>query len=120
MSDVRDDAGNPCPGATILHPGTESRKVGTSVPFVGRARDATCTAITGNKLVWTQRRWTDRNGRELQSHVHDYGQPYRDAHGEGSRKHVHGDGDVRDHALTDASTTGYHQRVRRTEKKEDP
>jgi hypothetical protein len=48
-----DDAGLPCPGASIFHPGSETRMVGTSVPFVGRARDATCAAITGDSLVWT-------------------------------------------------------------------
>src|SRR5262245_11000586 len=31
-----DDAGLPCPGASIFHPGTETRMVGTSIPFVGR------------------------------------------------------------------------------------
>jgi hypothetical protein len=48
-----DDAGLPCPGAEILHPSSDPRKVNTSVPFVGRARDALCMAITGAKLVWT-------------------------------------------------------------------
>lgn len=48
-----DDAGLPCPGANILHPGTETRMVGTSIPFVGRARDPMCLAITGSNLVWT-------------------------------------------------------------------
>jgi hypothetical protein len=47
------DAGLACPGANIFHPGTESRKVGTSVPFVGHARDAQCVPITGANLVWT-------------------------------------------------------------------
>jgi len=49
----RNDAGLACPGADIFHPGTETRNVGTSVPFSGRARDAECTPITGAKLVWT-------------------------------------------------------------------
>jgi hypothetical protein len=48
-----DDGGLACPGASIWHPGTESRKVGTSVPFVGRARNSQCMAITGANLVWT-------------------------------------------------------------------
>jgi hypothetical protein len=48
-----DDAGMPCPGATILHPGTETRMAGTSVPFVGRGRDPSCAPITGANLVWT-------------------------------------------------------------------
>jgi hypothetical protein len=49
----RNDAGEPCPGAEIYHPGMEQRMVNTSIPFVGRARDAMCNAITGNNLVWT-------------------------------------------------------------------
>jgi hypothetical protein len=48
-----DDAGLACPGASIFHPGMEPRMVGTSVPFVGRGRDANCMAITGSNLVWT-------------------------------------------------------------------
>lgn len=47
------DAGEPCPGAVIFHPGTETRDANTSVPFSGRGRDSSCTAITGDKLVWT-------------------------------------------------------------------
>ena len=47
------DAGEPCPGAEILHPSSDPRKVNTSVPFVGRAQDAMCAAITGANLVWT-------------------------------------------------------------------
>ena len=47
------DGGMACPGANILHPGTETRMVNTSVPFVGRARDAMCNAITGSNLVWS-------------------------------------------------------------------
>jgi hypothetical protein len=47
------DAGMPCPGASIFHPGTETRMVNMSVPFVGRGRDAMCNAITGANLVWT-------------------------------------------------------------------
>lgn len=46
------DAGMPCPGASIFHPGTETRKAGTVVPFVGRGRDPTCAPITGANLVW--------------------------------------------------------------------
>jgi len=48
-----DDGGIPCPGAAIWHPGGETRKVNTSVPFVGRGRDPNCTPITGANLVWT-------------------------------------------------------------------
>lgn len=55
---LRDDAGQPCPGAVINHPGTEPRGVDTIIPFVGRARDSTCGAITGAKLVWSD----DREG----------------------------------------------------------
>jgi hypothetical protein len=55
-SDARDDAGMLCPGADILHPGPQTRMAGTSVPFVGRARDASCTPITGMNLVWTDSR----------------------------------------------------------------
>lgn len=47
------DAGMPCPGATINHPGTETRNVGTSVPFVGLGRDSMCMPIMGANLVWT-------------------------------------------------------------------
>ncbi|MBX3233548.1 MAG: PKD domain-containing protein [Labilithrix sp.] len=47
------DAGDPCPGAVIFHPGTETRDANTSVPFSGRGRDANCVPITGAKLVWT-------------------------------------------------------------------
>jgi hypothetical protein len=47
------DGGMPCPGASIVHPGTETRVVNTSVPFVGRGRDPMCNAITGSNLVWT-------------------------------------------------------------------
>lgn len=48
-----DDAGLPCPGASILHPGDgETRGVGTNVPFVGNARDANCKPITDGNLVW--------------------------------------------------------------------
>jgi hypothetical protein len=47
------DAGQACPGAEIYHPGSESRMVGTSVPFVGHAQDAMCMPITGTNLVWT-------------------------------------------------------------------
>lgn len=45
--------GAACPLATILHPGTEKRKAGTTVPFVGKAVDPGCAAITGSKLSWT-------------------------------------------------------------------
>jgi PKD domain len=48
-----DDGGLACPGAEILHPSSDPRKVNTSVPFVGRARDTMCMAITGASLVWT-------------------------------------------------------------------
>ena len=48
-----DDGGLPCPGAAIFHPGSESRVVNTSVPFVGRGRDPNCGTITGSNLVWT-------------------------------------------------------------------
>ncbi len=48
-----DDAGLPCPGASILHPSDgETRGMGTNVPFVGNARDATCKPITDGNLVW--------------------------------------------------------------------
>ena len=47
------DAGEPCPGAVIFHPGTETRDANTSVPFSGRGRDSNCASITGDKLVWT-------------------------------------------------------------------
>lgn len=47
------DAGEPCPGAVIFHPGTETRDANTSVPFSGRGRDANCVPITGAKLLWT-------------------------------------------------------------------
>jgi len=50
---VVDDAGLVCPSASIFHPGTETRTVGTSVPFTGRGRDPACAAITGTNLVWT-------------------------------------------------------------------
>src|SRR6184192_1355057 len=40
------DAGEACPGAEILHPSSDPRKVGTSVPFVGRAQNAMCRPIT--------------------------------------------------------------------------
>jgi hypothetical protein len=46
------DVGLPCPGAEIWHPGTEARKVGTSVPFIGHAQNATCMPIVGPDLVW--------------------------------------------------------------------
>ncbi|CAN5598679.1 hypothetical protein BH09MYX1_BH09MYX1_41740 [soil metagenome] len=49
------DAGLPCPGASILHPGdNETRASGTNVPFVGNARDATCKPITEGGLVWKE------------------------------------------------------------------
>jgi hypothetical protein len=48
-----DDGGIPCPGAAIWHPGSETRKVNTSVPFVGRGRDPNCAPITGANLVWS-------------------------------------------------------------------
>ncbi len=54
MADLpRTEAGLPCPGAEIWHPGTETRVAGTSVPFIGRARDTDCSSITGSRLVWT-------------------------------------------------------------------
>lgn len=51
VADASDGAA--CPSATILHPGTEKRKSGTTVPFVGKAVDPGCSAITGPKLAWT-------------------------------------------------------------------
>ena len=49
------DAGLPCPGASILHPGdNETRAAGSNVPFVGNARDATCKAIPEANLVWKE------------------------------------------------------------------
>lgn len=44
--------GATCPVATILHPGAETRKAGTTVPFVGKALDPSCAAIPGAKLAW--------------------------------------------------------------------
>lgn len=52
-SDKGASDGAACPSATILHPGTEKRKSGTTVPFVGKAVDPGCSAITGSKLSWT-------------------------------------------------------------------
>jgi hypothetical protein len=56
---LRDDAGQLCPSANINHPGTEGRPVGMAIQFVGRGRDATCAAVSGAKLVWTD----DREGQ---------------------------------------------------------
>ena len=62
------DAGLPCPGATINHPGPEPRGVATTIPFVGLARDSTCAAITGPKLVWTDDREGQFGTGEMLSH----------------------------------------------------
>ena len=52
-ADVFNDAGQPCPGATINHPSdNETRGVNTSVPFIGNARDAKCAPSTGQNLAW--------------------------------------------------------------------
>ncbi len=54
------DAGQPCPGVAINHPGNnETRGAGTQVPFIGLARDATCAPITDGSLVW------DDNGTQI-------------------------------------------------------
>lgn len=50
---ITNDAGEPCPSAEILHPGTETRPVDSAVPFMGRGRDATCAPIRNARLVWT-------------------------------------------------------------------
>ena len=59
-TDVFNDAGLPCPGATINHPSNnETRAANTQVPFIGLARDPQCKPIEGQNLAW------DDNGKPI-------------------------------------------------------